>query len=59
VVIDNLDVVRVMPVTPEADAPLIVDPDAHLAGVFAFEDLEPVARRVPQVLEGSGRIQLP
>jgi hypothetical protein len=57
-VVDNLDIMRVMPDPPEADAPLVIDPDAHLSGALAFQRFEPVSRRVPQVLDRPRRIQL-
>jgi hypothetical protein len=43
---------------PEADAPLIVDPDAHLTFAPALERLQTVSRRVAQVLDRLRRIQL-
>ena len=47
---------------PEADAPLIVDPDAMLAGTVALQFLQPVAGRHPQIRQRLGGInshQLP
>ena len=36
----------------EADPPLVIDPDAVLSGSVAFERLEPVSWRQPQILQG-------
>ncbi len=47
---------------PEADAPLIIDPDAMLASTVALELLQPVAGRHSQILQRLGGInshQLP
>jgi hypothetical protein len=51
VIIYDLDVIRIAAGPPEADAPLIVDPDAMLAGTVALELLQPVAGLHLQVLQ--------
>jgi hypothetical protein len=57
-VVDDLDIVRVMPDPSETNAPLVIDPDAHLAGAFTLEHFEPISRWVPQIVYASRRIQL-
>src|SRR5699024_1455655 len=42
----------------EADPPLVVDPDAVLTSSVAFESLEPIAGRDPEVLERLRRSHL-
>ena len=44
---------------PKADAPLLIDPDAHLSGTIALEAFEPVAGRVAQVLLAGHGVKLP
>ena len=51
-VIDDLHVVRVRAPPDEADAVLIVDPDAVLSTAIPFECLQPVARRTSEVTKG-------
>jgi glycosyltransferase involved in cell wall biosynthesis len=41
-IVDNLNIMTVMTHPPEANAPLIVDPDSYLAGALALEHFEPV-----------------
>jgi hypothetical protein len=43
---------------PEADTPLIIDPDTVLARSIAFQRLEPVARRHAQKLKGRSGVDL-
>jgi hypothetical protein len=58
VVINNLDIFRV-PVTPsETDTPLIVDPDAVLAGAVTCQSLKPITRREPQVVKPGRGVQI-
>ena len=57
-IIDNLYVISVAGAPPEADTPLIVDPDAVLAGSIALQGFEPVSWRHPQKVEGCGGIDL-
>src|SRR3546814_17992820 len=57
VVIDDLHVVRIAAAPAEADTPLVVDPDAVLSLAIAFEQLQPVCGRNPQVIERSGGVE--
>ena len=57
-VVRDLDVHSV-PVQPsEADTPLIVDPNAHLACPIPFQGFEPIAGRIAQVVNRPRSIQL-
>ena len=51
VIVDDLDVVRVAVLPPEADAPLIVDANAVLPGAIPFQLLQAVAGRDAEVLK--------
>ena len=57
-IVRDLDVVRVGSAPPEADAPLVVDPDAVLASPLPPQSLEPVPWRYAQVGEGNRSIDL-
>jgi hypothetical protein len=57
-IVDDLDLVRFLIGPPETDAPLIVDPNAHLPGASAPQHFEPVSGRVAQVLDRTRGIQL-
>src|ERR1700730_16016550 len=50
-IVDNLNIMTVMPHPPEANAPLIVAPDIYLAGALALEHFEPVSRWDLQILD--------
>ena len=50
-VIDDLDIFRSRHRLSEADAVLVVDADAVLAGASALERFEPVAGRNPQIVQ--------
>src|ERR1700680_866899 len=50
-IVDNLNIMSAMTHPPEANAPLIVDPDTYLAGALALEHFEAVSRRDLQVLD--------
>jgi hypothetical protein len=56
VVIDNLHIVGIAPVPLKADAPLIVDADAVLAGAVAPQPLQTVARWHSEVGQAHRRI---
>src|SRR5665648_862578 len=58
VIVHDLDVFGTGCRPAEADAVLVVDADAVLAGAGALERLEPVAGRDAQVVEASGDLQL-
>jgi hypothetical protein len=51
VIVDELDVAGAAGTPGEADAPLVVDADALLAGASADEFLQPIARRHSQVVD--------
>jgi hypothetical protein len=50
-IVDNLNIMSVMTYPPEANAKLVVDPDAYLAGALALEHFEPVSRWDLQILD--------
>lgn len=52
VVVRDLDVVRIAVPPPEADAPLMVDPDTVLTFPVSPELLQAVARGHPEILKG-------
>jgi hypothetical protein len=56
VVVDELDILRTSLSPDEADAPLVVHPDAVLTAAVACQPLEPVARRDAQVLDIHRRV---
>ena len=58
VVVNNLDVIDAITLPAETDSPLIVYPNAVLAGTVAFQRLEPVARRRIQFIERRNKIKL-
>jgi hypothetical protein len=58
VIVDDLYVVRIAGTPPKTNAPLIVDPDAVLAGPIALQRLQPVARRNTQKVESRSGIDL-
>jgi hypothetical protein len=54
VIIYDFNVVGLAVAPDEANPPLIIDPDAMLAGPITFERLEPVAGRNAQILQPPG-----
>lgn len=50
-VVNNFDIVRVIVLPSEADAPLIVDGDRVLAFPVGLERVQPIAWRYPEVGE--------
>jgi len=58
VVVHDLDAFGASRSPAKTDAVLIVDPDAVLAGTIAFECLEPIPGRNPQVVEPAGDLEL-
>src|SRR3546814_64522 len=58
VVIDDLDFGGVAVAPPKADAPLVVDPDAHPPLAVALQRLQAVARRVAQVVQRPRGVEL-
>src|SRR5581483_11590967 len=57
VVVDDLDIVRPAGPPAKADPPLLVDPDAVLAGSVTDKLLEPISRRDSQVSERFGGVE--
>jgi hypothetical protein len=45
VVVHNLDIPGIATGPPKANAPLAIDPDAHLPGAVTFEAFQPIAWR--------------
>jgi hypothetical protein len=58
VIIGDLDLIGVAGFPTETDPPLVVDPDAPLAGAVPGKLLEPVAGGNTEKFEGRGAIQL-
>jgi hypothetical protein len=56
VIVNELDVVRIAILPPETDAPLIIDANAVLSRAIAFEFLQPIAWRRPEIVERFGGI---
>ena len=57
-IVHKFDLVRVAILETEAEAPLVVDSDAHLPGSVAFQCFQPIARRNVQKPEISRGVQL-
>ena len=57
-VVRDLDVMGVAPDPAEADAPLIIDPDAVLTGTVASQLFETVSGRRPEILKPHRRVEL-
>src|SRR5690606_37452422 len=57
VIINNLDIFRTSVRPAEADAPLVVDPDAVLAFPVTLQLFQPVARGRRQITQFSRRLQ--
>jgi len=57
-VVDNLDIYGSSLGPDEADPVLVVDADAVLPGACAFQRLQSIAGRHPQVVETTGDLQL-
>ena len=57
VVIDDFHVVGVAVSPTEADAPLIVNPDAVLAFALPLQGFEPIGRRNAQIIQHGGVAQ--
>ena len=56
-IVDNFNLMRVVFLPAEAEAPLIVDPYAPLAAPAAFEGLQTAAGKCGQVPQPSGIVQ--
>jgi len=55
-VVNDLNLRCVTDAPSKADAPLVVDANAVLAGPIALELLEPVARRNAEIVQGFGGV---
>jgi hypothetical protein len=58
-VIHDLDMFCTLFLPTEADAPLIVDTNAVLAGTVAFESFKAISGRNPQIVQPAGNFELP
>jgi hypothetical protein len=58
VIVHDFNVPYAMIGPPEANAPLIIDPNAHLADATALEYLQPIPGRISQVIQRCCGIQL-
>jgi hypothetical protein len=56
-IVNDLNLVRVPIRPPKADPPLVVDANTVLPGAIAFELLEPVSGRHPQIVQRFSRVQ--
>jgi hypothetical protein len=56
-IIDDLDVIGVSLLPPEADTPLVVDPDTVLPGPVTLQFLKTVTRRDAQITQGVSGMQ--
>jgi hypothetical protein len=59
VVVHDLNVVCIATVPPEADPPLVVDPDAVLASAITAQSFKTVARGHPKIVKLGRSIQHP
>jgi len=57
-IVHNLNVPCIVIGPSEANAPLIIDSNAHPAGTITCEGLQSISRRVSQVLQSRRGIQL-
>jgi hypothetical protein len=57
-IIHNFNFVRIFALPTEADAPLVVDPNAKLPGAAALKGFQPISGRQPQVAQIAGTRQL-
>ena len=58
-VVRNLNIVGVASYPPEADPPLIVDPDAVLPGSLSAQLLQAIPGRHAEVVQADRRVELP
>jgi hypothetical protein len=58
VVVDDLDIEGVAAFETKAQSPLLVDADAPLAGSIAFQGFEAIGRRLAQVSDSGGEMQV-
>jgi hypothetical protein len=58
VVVHDLDILNVTLGPSETDAPLIVDPNAHLSCPVPFQGFQSIAGRIAQVLDNCCSVKL-
>jgi hypothetical protein len=58
VVIRDFNVVCIWTAPAKADAPLLIDPNAHLSTPIPFQCLQPIAGGIAQILERPRGIEL-
>lgn len=56
-IVNNFDLVRIVLLPAEADAPLVVNPNAPLAAAAAFQSFQPRAGECSQVSQPPGIVQ--
>jgi hypothetical protein len=57
-IINDLDIERVSVLPLEADAPLLIDPDAVLTLAIAFQRFQLIRRRNHEIAQISGAVQI-
>lgn len=57
-IIHNFDIVHIAALPSKANSPLIIDTDAVLPLPVVFQRFQLIARRLPQILKGSGAMQV-
>jgi hypothetical protein len=57
-IVHDFYIMRIAGTPSEANAPLVIDPDAVLTGPVAFQGLKPIARRYAQEVQGGGSVDL-
>jgi hypothetical protein len=57
-IIHDFDIVRVAALPSKAYSPLIIDADAVLPLPVVFQGFQLIAGRLPQILKGSGAMQV-
>src|SRR6185503_19408806 len=57
-IIDDFDIPRVSIFKPEAQPPLVVDPDGPLTLTVSLQFLQPITRRCPHIVQKNALIEL-
>jgi hypothetical protein len=58
VIVHNLNIPRIVIGPPEADAPLVINPDTHLPDALPLKGLQSIFRWITQILQRCRNIQL-
>jgi hypothetical protein len=58
VIVHDFNIPRIVIGPPEANPPLVIDPDAHLADTIALKDLQSIPGWISQILQRRRGIQL-